>query len=76
MYAVGELKILDELSKDEVEAAFWVGAKLGHSYLEPLCGAFLYLRKPAGSAITCKPFTCPTHLLYQSASNDWPSEPG
>jgi predicted acylesterase/phospholipase RssA len=37
--AVSELDTLKELAPDEVEAAFWVGARLAEAYLPELCAA-------------------------------------
>ena len=37
--AVSDLDTLKELSSDEVDAAFWVGARLAEAYLPELCAA-------------------------------------
>jgi hypothetical protein len=44
--AVSDLDTLKELSPDEVDAAFWVGARLAESYLSELCSA---------AGISCRP---------------------
>lgn len=46
--AVSAIDTLKELRPEEVEAAFWVGAKLAHSYLPELCAA---------AGVSCAPVT-------------------
>jgi predicted acylesterase/phospholipase RssA len=48
--AVSALDTLKELAPDEVDAAFWVGARLAESYLPELCGA---------AGIDCRPVLLP-----------------
>ena len=48
---VENLSTLNELSREEVEAAFWVGARLAYDYLPSLCQAIA----PA----TCRPVSPP-----------------
>jgi len=58
--AVSGLDTLSELEADEVNAAFWVGARLAESYLPELCAA---------ARIECRPVSVSPTLPAQSSTN-------
>jgi len=62
LYGVGRLGTIAELSREEVKAAFWVGAKLAHSYVPEICTAATTRtgsRMGQGRPVGCSEFLLP-----------------